>query len=1203
MVKKYIKHLALGVISIVLAACSISPDIEDRPELKPIVTSIAAPAIASVINNHSEDSPSIDILWDPVDKATFYVVEYQTALDYLAGNDFRTFITQTNSFTLGSQYFSNPSDMRYVFRVKAGSQTQSNSSVLYSPYSELKEGVIVNSFTVSPVLEESILTVYSSFPKIRSVLADFNIVTPSVKYYDGDYSGDSTLPEPLSSSSMKLNSAEEKTITAVLSIDGDEVARKTVYVQNSVDYYPQPLTYISGSVNQRGAITVEWRSPDINKGLDAYNAVLKFSIERMKDGENTWIPLKDSSGNDLLLFDGIENSNFAKSEDGLYSYIDETAAPADKGKENHYKYRITPKYCLTVNGNEIVYSGDESESNITQICYVQDDEVKSFEARTVSGFDASSPVTSGDAEYVVDLSWSSYHELPDNIVYVVTRWDYDKITSSNSSPADAYSSEDYDLVYEGSGKSCRDTFTLSEEDNKKAHNYTYYIQLKNNESAADAYSKYQIEKVNEKEGVVSIRTNPSMKEVDFIKSFTATDGDTAFSDKILISWEYNTEAIEAAGLDVNKVSVHILKKSASDDQHQDIHKGTEGITGTSYEDKDVTSGDSYNYMIRPCYNDESSPYDGDQAAYSETVTGSTLDGVTGLTASLNTSNSEISVTWNATGYAHGYQVYYRERGASSWNEARNTKNTSIQLTSADDGIAAGKIYEITVGVIDASGRSKPVDSIAVNGAILGQITPEASGDNNIKSDSIEVAWAIVENATSYKISIIDDEDNIFVEKTLRLNELTESDGNYIYVFSSDSDEFRAYAETIENGKLKNRYALSRKYKFKVSPVVRDGSSVVEPLGEATAVDGYWVMPPKNITATKAYYRDLITISWDAVENASGYVIYSKQHNSSDSWKYLNTVSGNVTHFDYLNSSDNLDFTISAFVGSQEGLVQNFFENESNYGYPLIAPQRVTCVDLGNGFFKLSFMEVIGATDYIINFDETQYDVLSSDKVNQAPVLLTDYSDKAVERSADGLISYYIKRPEVKYRVSFNCTVAARNSSAAITSKNTTSAMLATVMYASISEDDQIKLALYNLNYIFTSVNSYFGNEWWPDSQKTLSYSGLSASTCWGTSGFAKYNPANNGYVKLSNYSLFGNTVTGDISCYVEKNQASGYLGDDPLERITSSSDIVISLPGKYEDITVSFDEYYVGNTNGTIRINGNVLNLSDVSPKLLEEVK
>ena len=85
--------------------------------------------------------------------------------------------------------------------------------------------------------------------------------------------------------------------------------------------------------------------------------------------------------------------------------------------------------------------------------------------------------------------------------------------------------------------------------------------------------------------------------------------------------------------------------------------------------------------------------------------------------------------------------------------------------------------------------------------------------------------------------------------------------------------------------------------------------------------------------------------------------------------------------------------------------------------------------------------------------------------------------------------------------------------------------------------------------------------------------------------------------------MFGNTVTGDISCYVEKNQASGYLGDDPLERITSSSDIVISLPGKYEDITVSFDEYYVGNTNGTIRINGNVLNLSDVSPKLLEEVK
>lgn len=1161
--KKYINGILVSAAVVVLAACTVTPESVERRELTPVVTSIDAPTISQVTVNHS--TPSIEVVWEPVDKATFYVFEYESATDYLSGvSEYKSYITNSNTYTLSSEYFTNASDMRYVFKVKAAYKSGSSSSVLYSNDSALTEAAIVNSFSMSPVIQNNTLTIYSAFPKIKSVLGSGNIITPNVEYYFGD--------ELLDSNTRELSSAESATVTGVLKIGEETITTKSVDIKNSVDYYPAALkTAPAASTGENGYIEIKWTANDINAGLDSYSPVMQFSIDRKETTSDTWTTLKDSEGNTLYI------SSDSKDESGLNYYRDTTA---ESGK--NYIYRVITQYVLTFDDTKVSFEASKENAPISNEGYVQDTEVKSFIVAPVSGFDGD-PVA-GDATYVVDLNWSSFHTLPENMEYVVTRWDWDKTIIVDGNPADESetSTEDkYETVYVGTDSSYTDSFTLTEEENKKKHNYIYYIQLRESGASSSDYPMVAAKYENGDDGIIA--TNPSVEEISYISSLSATKDDTALADKIILTWSYNESDITAAGLDMAKVYVHILKKSSSDSEYVDIHKDTNGVAGTSYEDTDVDAGILYSYILRPYYDDAESPYKGLQSAETDKqATGNILSAVDSVSASVNTYNDHINVTWNAVDNAHGYTIYYRENGTASWSEAKRVDDASATSADISEGLSAGTKYDITVSVIDNAGNSKASDSVTASGQILGNVTVTATGANDIKADCINVTWDKVENASAYQLTIYgDDESEIYTETIRNLDSCS-------YTLKASSDVVSSYAETHD-------YALSRKYYFTVTPVVKDE----KPASSPNKVEGYWIMPPKNIVATKAAYRDLITISWDAVDSADGYAIYYRTHGSSDEWKYLNSVSKESLSFDYTNSLDKLDFTVSTISNSIEGVVQNYITDDANYGYALIIPQRVSCNDLGNGYFKLSFMEVEGATSYQITFESSSWE-LNVEDISTTP--LTSISANSAEISGDGTISYYIPRPAVKYKVYFNAAVAATNKNALITSKNTTSYVNSSVMYADLTDSEQATLALYNLNYVFNLVNGAFDNEWWPSSRKTINDSGISASSCWGTSGFAIYNAKNNGYINLTNYSLYGNSITGNITCYVEADQSGGYLGDDPLERITSSG-ITIQLPGKYSDITVTFDNYYVNNSKGTVTINGTNFALSSFSPKLLEEVK
>lgn len=1151
--KKYIYAVLLALIFI-FVSCTITPEESEEPELNIAVTKISSPVISDVITTHSESNPSISVLWEPVDKATFYVFEYESANEYLSGKTtFSEYVTNSNSFTFPSSAFPDSSDTRFVFRVRAAYKPSSTRSIIYSGYSDTEEAAVVNTFTITPIIQDNVLTLYSSFPKIKSVLAGGNIVQPEVKYYDVTDGNETALE----SNTLTLSSAETRIIKGVLIVDGEEVTTREITVKTATDYYPQRLTSLEASTNKE-SIILNWSANAVNKGLEEYDTKMRFYIERRERESSTYSTLVDKDGNTIYVEGSIDG--------GSFSYSDTSA---EEGKD--YIYRVITQYVLKTDDNEIEYEEKKDKSLESNAAYIADKTVKSFIIAPLSGFDGD-PVTKGDADYSVSLDWSSYHELREGYVYEVTRWDFDLITFVDGAPTDSTPEEKkYSVVYSGRDTSAVDNFTLSQEENKSSHSYTYFIQIKKADGSSDnpfTQAKKKDEDGSLVEGI--IKTNPSVKEINFIKSFS---GESHLSERINLTWEYNEDAIKSAGLDTACVNVHILKKAASESLYSDIATAD----GTSYPDTRVESGVTYSYILVPYYSDESSPYYGKQRADSDNqVYASILSDVENVSATINKSSSEILVTWDKTDNAAGYIVYSRVKGTTDWSKAGTTTETKMTLS---ESFTPGVRYEITVSPVDKNGESRKTETNIVEGEILGPVSNlKATGESDIQSDSIILSWDVTENATSYVITVYDSKestDSIYSETVLAARGTT-------YTFSASSEAVKAYSTT-------RPYALSKEYYFTVSPMVNS----VKADESSVRTKGYWVMPPKNITATKASYRDLITISWDKVEGADKYVIYYRKHGSSDDWKYLNNVSSSATSINYLNSTEKCDFTVSTMIDNVEGITQTYFEQDSNYGYPLIAPEMVTCADNGNGFFKLSFKEVTGATSYKIIFEDSSWELNVSD-ISTTP--LTSVSAYKADIDANGLISYYFPRPAVSNKVSFTASVASTNKNAAISSKNTTSYNSATVTYRSLSNDELIRLAFNNLHEIFLAADKKFESDWWRPSQKTATLSnGFTAATC----GDETYHPSkltytidNYGYMDLQNYSQYGNIITTHVSssetritCCAKENITWGYANsDNKLYRISGT--IEIQLPYTHGDVTIKFTDFNVYTNTGTAVING-----------------
>ena len=138
-----IKYFVITLLILaIIISCSISPEIVEKAELTPQIKYLDSPSEVKVKSDY--EGNKIDLEWCEVEGATHYEVEYESVVDYLSGKEMKKYITLSPSFSLSS--FLSSSDKRYVFRVRAGKKN--DDGVLYSRYTDLKEGALIDDFTV-----------------------------------------------------------------------------------------------------------------------------------------------------------------------------------------------------------------------------------------------------------------------------------------------------------------------------------------------------------------------------------------------------------------------------------------------------------------------------------------------------------------------------------------------------------------------------------------------------------------------------------------------------------------------------------------------------------------------------------------------------------------------------------------------------------------------------------------------------------------------------------------------------------------------------------------------------------------------------------------------------------------------------------------------------------------------------------------------
>lgn len=1133
---------------VILTSCAITPEEEDREELTPALKYLESPKNVSVISDCVNGR--IEVSWEEVPNATHYIVEYQSATDYLSDKPMKTYATNSNSFTLST--FPNSNDKRFVFKVRAVSKQSSR--ILESDYSNLIEGAIVDDFTVNPIIKGSKLSFFTSFPKIASILNQGDILNCEILFFDGDYT-QSDIPDITEAkTTFDIGSSETKTITAVLLSNGKVIKMKSVSVTADVSYIPASLESFTVENNKTDGIHLNWTSPGINKGLE--NTQILFLVERALINTSNWEIIKPSI--DEEYYKPADNDNLTLEHFSM-SIIDTTAQP-----NCDYTYRVSTVYKIT-NGDNVYYSSESiSDKNVVSNCYRADSKVKSFKLTNDSGLIDNED---GSKSHTVKFQWELYHDLSDDCSIVINRKLINTLSSSELE-------SDYNKEFlDQTGNVFEDMITIPSGDYRDPKNFIYTAYIKYNDGTNTDSPYVATYNNNNEQAIIKFE---GLSVVNIIKSLSATNGANAINDKIKLTWE--VESVFETGFDKEKVTYNIYQQNKADMTYSLIKSGLDFNTRSC--DVDVNPGESYSYLIKPVYTQaDTTALDYKYVREYPTtgpVVGSALSLVSNLKASQNTFNDKIEVNWSGVENAKAYKVCYLDK-----EEATTDTNYTIKDIPVEQ---YGTEITITVKVVDCEDTSSEGGTSTI-GKILGGIIPTVKGN----AKDIDVTWDAVEGATKYQVKV-------YTSSTATDPVISE------YISAGSNLSFKLNSDDVLNiDGLEN--PLSRSYYFSVIPYVGGEVSLAE-----NKIEGHWLLAPKNVTATKAAYKDMVQISWESNENATGYNVYYKDKGEQE-WKLLSYSS--INHINDIRVYGVREYSVSSICRDIEGPLQksSLLNSENQYntnvGYPIMTPTQLSGVDLGNNIVAISFKPVLDVTSYIINLNGKEIEILTS-QVEEATSIETP-TVGTISKDEYGTVTCYLNREVVYESVESIVSVKAKNINAPLESNNSSKKAEVSFLYNNLLPEEIVNILFNCISASVKSANSHFEDDWWQSSLQEYSYSSSAKfATCNGSKivlGTAKYNPETNGQCVYTDFIKEECKINGNLEMKVKANQSGGYLDGDPLERI--NGELKVELPYLYGTATVTFSDYYVTNGNGVnnggdVSVNGvSVSNYSNIKQRIL----
>lgn len=1168
--KRTLFCLAILIITF-LASCSLAVTPRDPVEgdlaVKP--SPVAAPTVTVTDRTAGSGNVTLSLSWEAVEGATQYEVLYQSE-DQIFEGDWSSHWVSTNSASLTLS-------ANEVFRITVVASNGYSSSdaggyALVSTINSIDE--------VSPVISAGIPSIIIRHPsvsfngeKILDLVYTIRITNADgsqAMYADGKPVEELIIPNstyysfadalaPSSEYAVDVSMYIDNDGTAGYSEDDELIDSATASFSTDVDSYPDVVSAVSASLIRtetgEAAFRLSFTAPPVKKGLETQVVQRRFRITRNEVGGDSIVVLSET----LPCESDGKDSFYLIDSQGLES-------------NREYTYTVESYYFFR-EGNAYNRQSDENgvDSSPVHLLSVPENLEASIKGEKT--------------EYTVTLSFDFPFGLEEGHTISLERRETGLQSGSD------WSSVAFDnQIVEGERVTLTSTITLSEDEARRSHSYSYRVVVSDGNFITSAIS-------------TPVSTTGTIKELNVIEEFAATG--TALAGKVSLGWTYSEDGLDGTGLSEQDLTITLIRALSPD--YSDAQPVDEGFVYSSghYEDSSVEDGVTYYYAISVVVSNQA-----DYEGYSEVdyISASSLAPVSSISASQGEFSDKIELSWSGVDGAKGYQVYYRAYGSEEdWILATEdicptpVSDPSTGLWTAsftkDAGTSsAGLSYSFCVKPEDREGNVSQRDPAATAvGNMLGPASITVDVSRGGYSDSILVRWNAIPGATQYLVQGFNGEGEDAME-IFRQSVVPDGEGMSV-VFSTDNVSSEA------------EYGLSQSYWFSITPQYNSQSSVTS----TERVEGWWVMPPRDIVASKAASAEGTTIIWSPVADASRYYIYRRPLGSISSWQQIASTT-DTDFIDYiLDSGDNYsntsyEYTVSTRIGSVEGPVQTWFTTAEdavladNVGFPLYHPEdiEVSEVSVGGDYLqKIEFLANSYATSYRIT-DSIENDVreFAVSSIDEGAVDDSQASDGLAYRVGDQ-ITIFIRRPDVRSSIHYTISVASRNGNIESPVDQISDSYATACTPEHLRLNEVVNFSNTILGEAIDIGNEAFGYDWWngrvssdgrPDSFETVVDGEVVIS------GVRKYGDISysigESYMDIKNYQPDGyrlmiESAHIDMELQDSDWNEEGYLGTDYLSNL-HYTDLSVILPTGYGSATISH-----GDNGYTVSYDGQSGSLSD----------
>lgn len=612
---------------------------------------------------------------------------------------------------------------------------------------------------------------------------------------------------------------------------------------------------VSAKSDNYNAITITWKKSDGAEGYKVY---------RYDDAANAWKEIADVVGENTL------------------SYTDKTVKNGET-----YKYTVRA-YVTSING--IVYSDfDEAGKSakampanptVTSVkasgrtnvvikwsAVSGADKYRVYRSETgaTSGFSVIASVASGTLTYtdtdrtegktyyytVLAVRDGVYGKYNDGIsvtlipatpkISAVTNSAYNKLKVSWGKLSDCDGYILYRSLKESSGWSrvanISDPATVTYTDTVPDCGVTYYYTIRAywKTSSGYVYGKY-----NTGVGGNTLPTTPAIKKVT-----------SAGYNSLKITWD---EVTEAHGYRLYRSET----KTGGWKAVKDITPGTT----TLYKNTKLTTGKTYYYTLRAFV-----IVDGKMilSGYVKTGVGGTpIPATPKISSAVKSGAKQITLTWGKITGATGYRIYRSLNESTDYSTVAIIRNNAT-VTYTDETAVPGTQYYYTIRAYTTVDGTN-IYSECVKPGIAGKTTlatPNISSATATGYNSITVKWG--------KIAGVD---------TYTLYRSTTQTGGWKSIATVKGDSTTSYVDTTAVYNKQYYYTVRANLTIG-DDTYRSGYNTTGTAGKATAV-----VP--NFSVASASY-DSIKLTWTAVGQADGYVIYRSLNSDNTGWKVISTI--------------------------------------------------------------------------------------------------------------------------------------------------------------------------------------------------------------------------------------------------------------------------------------------------------------------------